>query len=116
MNYIIIAGSRDFTNYEMLKSFLDKMREEVQFNFIVSGGARGADRLGERYAKENGIELIVMNAEWDKYGKSAGYRRNEDMARIATHLVAFWDGQSRGTMHMIDIAKRLLCDVRICKV
>ena len=73
---------------------------------IVSGGARGVDKMGERYAKEHDINLIVMNADWDTHGKSAGYKRNQEMANVSTHLIAFWDGKSRGTKHMIDIAKR----------
>ena len=73
---------------------------------IVSGTAMGADRLGERYAKENGYKLKRFPAEWDKYGKSAGYRRNAEMAKYADACVVFWDGVSRGTKHMIDLANR----------
>lgn len=62
--------------------------------------------MGERYAKENGIDLAIFPAEWDKYGKRAGYLRNEQMADHADSLIAFWDGKSKGTKHMIDIAKR----------
>ena len=109
---IIIAGGRDFNNYELLRSSMvnilslilpPTMRPgEVT---IVSGGARGADTLGERYAHETNMMLKIFPAEWDKYGKSAGYRRNELMAEYGNVLVACWDGQSRGTKHMIDIAK-----------
>jgi YspA, cpYpsA-related SLOG family len=105
---VIVAGSRDFNNYELLKRKLDvalanKVSEGIT---IISGAARGADKLGERYAAERGYDLISKPADWDTYGKRAGYIRNEEMAKIADALVAFWDGKSRGTYHMINIAKR----------
>ena len=106
---VIIAGGREFTDYSLLRRICDQMLSGLIANSevtIVSGGARGVDRLGERYARERDIDLIVMNADWDTYGKSAGYRRNQDMSHVATHLIAFWDGNSRGTKHMIDIAKK----------
>lgn len=68
---------------------------------IVSGCAGGADKLGERYAKERGYELQPMPAQWYVYGRSAGYKRNAEMAAFATHLLAFWDRKSRGTRHMV---------------
>lgn len=105
---VIIAGGREFADYELLKKVCNHMLSKTDQSSItvVSGGARGVDKMGESYAKEHGIECIVMNAEWDKYGKSAGYLRNQAMANISTHLIAFWDGKSRGTKHMIDIAKK----------
>lgn len=73
---------------------------------IVSGGARGADSLAERYAQENDIQLTVFPAEWDKYGKSAGYRRNHQIIDYADVVLAFWDGQSKGTKHAIELAEK----------
>ena len=73
---------------------------------IISGGARGVDRLGQRFAKENDIHLEIYRADWDSYGKAAGYRRNVQMAEVADALAAFWDGESKGTGHMIDIATK----------
>ena len=103
-----------FDNYELLKDKLDKLLKLRSSNCsIVSGTARGADSLGEVYAKEKGYLLTKFPAQWDKFGKSAGYRRNEEMAKNADGLVAFWDGQSRGTKHMIDIAKAQGLAVRI---
>jgi hypothetical protein len=72
---------------------------------VISGTAGGVDKLGERYAREHGIRLKCMSAEWDKYGKSAGYRRNEQMAEVADALIAVHNG-SKGTGHMINIARR----------
>jgi hypothetical protein len=104
---IIIAGSRGFTDYGLLKSKMDQLcrKRSASELEVVSGVARGADLLGERWAKERGIAVKRFPAQWDTYGKSAGYRRNEEMAAYATHLVAFWDGQSKGTQNMIDIAR-----------
>lgn len=110
---VVIAGSRDFGDYEFLKNKCIECigaaanKRDVQ---IVSGRARGADRLGERFANEFGLSLAEFAAHWDQYGKSAGYIRNEQMARYAAndngHLIAFWDGESKGTLHMIKLAKK----------
>ena len=112
---IIIAGSRGFGDYQFLSKKLDillsrKIADGIE---IVSGCAAGADTLGILYAKEHGYELARFPAEWDKYGKSAGYRRNWEMARNADALVAFWDGHSFGTKHMIDAACQLGLQVRV---
>ncbi len=103
MKRVIVAGSRTINNYNTIKECLDKLIEKD--DVIISGHAKGVDSLVERYAKENNIKLEIIKADWDTYGKRAGYLRNLAMAEIATHLVAFWDGKSRGTKHMINIAK-----------
>ncbi len=72
---------------------------------VISGTASGADTLGERYAKENGYKLTRFPADWNKHGKKAGYIRNCEMADYAEALIAFWDGESKGTKNMIEIAK-----------
>ena len=115
---IIIAGSREFNNIELLREKCDKLVSEKQKTHdiqIISGTARGADSLGEQYATERGFKCIRMPADWDKYGKSAGYRRNEQMAESADALIAFWDGKSRGTMHMINIAHEKGLPTRIVR-
>ena len=98
---VIIAGSRTFNSYETLREACDHLLQNKADITIVSGTARGADQLGERYAGMRGYKLIKMPAEWDKEGKSAGYKRNERMADVADGLIAFHDGESRGTAHMI---------------
>ena len=103
---LIVAGSRDVTNYNVVKYWLDDYRKRIEVKTIISGAARGADTMGERYANENNLELEVYPADWKNLGKAAGYRRNEVMARKGDLLIAFWDGKSRGTKHMIDIAQR----------
>ena len=114
---IIIAGSRGFNDYELLKNKMDHLLSRVSKEYdeihIVCGKARGADTLGEQYAKERGYVVDAYPADWNKYGKSAGYRRNVQMAENADALAAFWDGNSPGTRHMIDIAKSYRLSVRI---
>lgn len=104
---LIIAGGRDFNDYDLLKSELDKylygITEDVE---IVSGMANGADSLGIRYAKEKGYPVKEFYAKWGTLGKRAGYVRNGEMADYATHCVCFWDGISKGTGHMIDLAEK----------
>lgn len=110
---VIIAGGRDFNDYELLKDKCDKILNSQIEITIVSGGANGADYLGEKYAKEREYELIIFPADWNKYGKSAGPIRNTQMAENSDALIAFWDGKSRGTKHMIDVATKLGLKVRI---
>lgn len=102
---VIIAGGRDFSNYEFLKMKCDAILYGKPSVEIVSGTANGADKLGERYSIEKGYKLTKFPAQWEKFGKSAGYKRNQQMADYADTLIAFWNGRSRGTKHMIDIAK-----------
>lgn len=80
---------------------------------VVCGKARGADTLGERYAEERGYAVHYFPADWDRYGKSAGHIRNEEMAKNADALVAFWDGKSRGTKDMIKLARQYGLRVRV---
>ena len=99
----IIAGSRNCTNYQDL---LDAINEcGWKPSIVISGAARGADTLGEQWSSENLTECKRFPANWNKYGKSAGYRRNCEMAEHADALIALWDGKSSGTNHMINIAK-----------
>lgn len=112
---LIIAGGRDYNDYTRLRALLDRLLANINEVEVVSGGARGADALGERYAKEKGYPLKVFPAKWDQYGKSAGYRRNAEMAEYAEACVCFWDGKSRGTMHMINLAKEKGLDLRVVR-
>ena len=103
---VIIAGSRGFSNYKLLREQCNKyLREKRKTSniIIVSGHARGADTLGEKYAQDEGFALEIYPAQWKKLGKQAGFRRNEQMAEVADALIAFWNGESHGTKHMIDI-------------
>lgn len=110
---VIIAGGRDFKDYNRLKEVCDKILSNQNDIEIVSGTAGGADTLGERYAQEKGYEVKKFPAKWDEYGKKAGYLRNQEMGDYADGLIAFWDGQSKGTKHMIDIANKNGLKVRV---
>jgi hypothetical protein len=103
----IIAGGRDFTNYIFMKECIDDLVEwGLVIEEIVCGLAKGADSLGWHYANNHSILVKEFPAEWDKYGKAAGYRRNVEMAKYSDMLIAFWDGESKGTNHMIATAKK----------
>ena len=103
---VIVAGGRDFGDYGLLCQTCDSI-------VIISGTARGADTLGERYAQERGYAVERFPADWEHAGKSAGFIRNAQMASIADALIAFWDGQSRGTAHMIDQARQKSLPYRV---
>jgi len=113
---VIIAGGRDFNDFDGMIVKLDALFSVTDEGVtVISGTANGADKLGERYADFRGYEIERYPAQWDVYGRSAGYKRNEQMAGIASHCVVFWDGQSRGSKHMIDIAKREGLELRVIK-
>lgn len=112
---VIIAGSRDFNDYNKLCQYCDHILQNQQEIEIVSGTARGADQLGERYATDRGYQIKKFPADWNKFGKSAGYIRNEEMAKYADALIAFWDGKSKGTEHMINLAKQYNLKIKTCK-
>ena len=104
---VVIAGGRDFDDFDKLIKVCDHMLKDADKIEIVSGGAPGADRLGEAYSALRGYDLHKFPAKWDLHGKSAGYKRNRQMAQFCDVVMVFWDGKSRGTKHMIDISKEL---------
>ncbi len=110
---VIIAGSRNFDNYKLLKEKVDNILKDKKDITIVSGTANGADKLGEKYAFENNLSLKKFPADWEEHGKSAGYIRNEQMAKFSQILIAFWNGKSKGTKHMIDLANKHSLDVYV---
>jgi YspA, cpYpsA-related SLOG family len=89
-----VIGSRSFINYDIVKSVLDR----IEVREIVSGGAKGADTLGERYAEEKGIPTNIYYPDWKTHGRIAGFLRNTDIVKNSDVVLAFWDGESRGTM------------------
>ena len=118
MTRIIVAGSRDFHDYPFLCEKLDEIIFDLDaLPEIVSGHAPGADALGERYAVEHGLDLMVMPADWDRNGKAAGVIRNQEMLDYACGaepiVVAFWNGRSHGTKDMIRRARERGTDTRI---
>ena len=99
---IIIAGSRSVTDYKTVEKFITITHSAVVLDEIVSGCALGVDKFGEQYAKQGGIPVAKFPANWGEHGKSAGFIRNKQMADYADALIAIWNGESRGTKHMID--------------
>lgn len=112
---VIIAGGRDFDNYTLLVEKCDKIFSMLKNPIIISGTARGADKLGEKYAQEKGYKVVQYPANWEEFGKKAGILRNVEMAKNSDALVCFWDGKSRGTKHMIETAEKLSLKIRIIK-
>jgi len=103
---LAVVGSRDFNDYDLMKRYLDRIHSVEPITCIVSGGAKGADSLSERWAKENNIETKVYIPDWNKHGKSAGYKRNVDIITNSDKVIAFWDNVSKGTKHSIDLANK----------
>ena len=102
---LIIAGSRTFTDYQLLCQVLAPDRHRI--TQVITGGARGADQLGYRWAWKHQVKHQLFRADWERFGKSAGVWRNHQMAQVGDVLVAFWDGQSPGTSHMIQCMRAL---------
>jgi hypothetical protein len=104
---VIIAGPRDYFVYGSVVDAVKKVTTSsgITISEIVSGGAKGVDSLGEQYAREHNIILKVFPADWDTHGKSAGPKRNGQMAAYADVLIALWNYKSIGTKNMIDQAK-----------
>lgn len=111
---VIIAGSRDITDLNIVREAVKRSRFPV--SEILSGCARGVDVLGEIVASELNVPVMRFPARWDEHGKRAGYIRNEEMAASGEALVAIWDGKSKGTGHMIDIAKKKKLNVYVYRV
>lgn len=127
MTTLAIIGSRNFSNYDLLcdtiRTYFCTFNEystankndgtgdgngyEFNFDSIVSGGAKGADSLATRYAREHNIPLKEFLPDWERYGRRAGFIRNEDIVRAADTVLCFWDGQSKGSGNSLSIAKRL---------
>jgi hypothetical protein len=107
----IIAGSRDIQNYRLVEEAV--RRSGYIITTVISGGARGVDRLGLAYARQRRIPFQVFMPEWERLGKGAGMVRNREMANVADALIAVWDGKSKGTRNMIELAsaRRLPCFV-----
>jgi hypothetical protein len=100
---VAIVGSRGFDNYNYLSKSIEIYFPKI--DEIISGGARGADSLGARYAREHEILFTEFLPDWNLYGKSAGFKRNQQIVDATNVLVAYWDGDSHGTKHSIALAR-----------
>lgn len=101
---LIIAGGRDITSSEVwnqIDDYITRSQDSVDINYIiVSGGAKGVDTMGEGIAKHHNFPVHRFPADWKKFGKSAGPKRNMLMAIHADRLLLVWDGKSRGSASM----------------
>ena len=111
MDYIIV-GSRKGANYRILREYLDKVTD---IDCIISGGASGVDTHAKIYAKRNNIPYVEYPANWDKHGRSAGWKRNNQMAweNQQACVLAFYNGESAGTAHWFKITAELKMPLRI---
>lgn len=104
---LLIAGSRTFNNYSLLEDEIVKFCQDKEIKIspdsliIISGTAKGADKLGELFAYKQELFVKRFPADWERFGKAAGYFRNEDMAKEADAGLIFWDRKSKGTKNMI---------------
>ena len=115
---VVVAGGRTFNDLAMMTVHLNALFKTKRLTHeivIISGTARGADQTGEQYADNTGATLIRFPADWDTFGKSAGYIRNKEMAEAADAVVVFWDGKSKGSNHMIQLAKSKGLPLRVIK-
>lgn len=110
---VIIAGSRSLDHNEQrymtyLRELTEKFEDDYErITLVVSGRARGPDRLGEMWAQENGIGIAAFPAQWDLHGKAAGPIRNQEMGEFADAGIILWDGQSFGAKHMAEVLRKL---------
>lgn len=118
--FCMVVGTRTYNNYQTFCTILDKALSSKthQKIIIISGGAKGADSLAEKYAKEKGYHMIVFEAEWERLGNKAGPIRNEQMHKFVSTfpnrgVIAFWDGKSRGTASNFNLAKQYQNQIRI---
>ena len=113
---VIVAGSREFKDYQLLEKTLDDfLQDQKKPTRILCGMAHGADELGLLYAHRHNYELEKHPAKWNIHGKRAGFIRNEEMANNADALIAFWDGESHGTKDMIKRAKKHGLDIKVIR-
>lgn len=129
---LCISGSRAIRDYPILLKAIEYAKiipEDI--DEIVEGGAQGVDKLAQRYAKENNLKLVTMNAEWSnldakpcvvgenlygKYNKLAGHNRNRKMIEYADMVLAIWDGVSHGTLNAIETAKEIGKEIIIYEI
>ncbi|MDR2484104.1 MAG: DUF2493 domain-containing protein [Treponema sp.] len=124
--YVIIAGSRVFNNYEVLREALNEVSEEYDDVNVMSGGAGGAGSLGEIWANEYNYNIRLFPANWNLYGNYAGAIRNKEMLDFLVHrtrveqcdgkVLCFWNGTSPGTFNMIKLSKEMGIEPLIYKM
>jgi hypothetical protein len=115
---VIVFGTRTFDDYKLLRSKLDHYCQNFLSVAVVTGAAKGADALGERWAYENKLLVVRFHPDWDRHGKKAGPMRNREMAGFVGKkgfAVGFWDGRSPGTKDMISVCKEFGIKLKVVK-
>jgi len=102
---VAIVGSRDINNLELLENIWKELKLPYNDVCIISGGAVGVDTNGEEFAHKYDILTHIFKPNWDRYGKRAGFKRNEDIIKNCDICIAIWDGKSPGTKHSMDLCK-----------
>lgn len=113
---VLVAGSRSYKDYLGFKDYLLRFLPKDKKPIIVTGMAPGPDRFAYEFAKVNKLDYMPIKADWDEYGKSAGYRRNAVMAKLCDEAIIFWDGKSKGTKNMMDLCKEKRITTKIIMV
>lgn len=106
MTEVIVAGPRDLFDYDLVERTIDFVLSGNPDVVIFHGGANGVDADADKYARKRGLGFRVFEADWKKFGLSAGPKRNREMAQVAKMLIAIWNGNSRGTRNMIREARK----------
>jgi hypothetical protein len=115
---IAVSGCRNYKNYVEFKGEMDEFFKNIRAEeiIILSGHCRGTDSMAERYAKENGYKVELYLPDWDKYGRAAGPKRNEQMVKNMDAGICFWDKKSRGTKSFIDYAVKYKKEIKVCGI
>ncbi|MBQ2676529.1 MAG: DUF2493 domain-containing protein [Clostridia bacterium] len=105
---IVVGGCRDYNNYFVFKEFMAECLSKINSEniIILSGHCSGVDQMAEKYAQEHKLPLEIYPAEWGKYGRAAGPKRNQIMVENAEIVIAFWDRKSKGTKNLISCAEK----------
>jgi hypothetical protein len=115
-----IIGSRSFNNYRLLKEVIFENEETKisrnRIRYLISGGAVGADSLGQQFAKEFGLPILIFYPDWNSLGKSAGFIRNESIIKACNLIYAFQVDDSKGTQNSIDLAKKYTKKLHVIKL
>jgi len=110
---VAIVGSRGFSDLAAVANYV---RDLPAGTTVVSGNARGVDRAAETAARHRGLKVISLPAQWDRFGRSAGFKRNAEIVKLADRVIAFWDGVSKGTLHTVNLAKAAGKPVEIVRI
>ncbi|MDY0198920.1 MAG: DUF2493 domain-containing protein [Tenuifilaceae bacterium] len=115
---LLIFGDRRFNDYPLLKTIVDKFVfvQMGAIDSVISGKAKGADILGELWAKGQGLPVLGYPADWDTYGNAAGFIRNKEMAEVADVAIGFLAPESKGTPQMINLCKEKKIPLMVYKI